>query len=90
MTKQALIGFSIGNFKDEVMCNVLPMGTCHMLFGRPWQFDKSVIYHGKNYNYSFKVKGHSYTLAPLPPSQVYPSVRLNSEGNTSEKAFFCE
>jgi len=44
VTKQALITSSIGNLKDEVLCDVLPMNTCHMLLSRPWQFDKSSIH----------------------------------------------
>ncbi|GKA54703.1 putative CCCH-type zinc finger family protein [Tanacetum coccineum] len=27
-------------YSDEVWCNVMPMDTCHMLLGRPWQFDQ--------------------------------------------------
>jgi len=88
MTKQALIAYSIGNFKDEVLCDVLPMDACHMLLVRPWQFDKSVIHHGQTNTYSFKIKDCSYTLTPLPPSQVQPSSKINAEGNTSKKALF--
>jgi len=35
VTKQALTTYSVGNLKDEVVCDVLPMGACHLLFGRP-------------------------------------------------------
>ena len=63
VTKHAVIAYSIGNFKDEVLCDVLPMDAYHMLLGRTWKFDKSVIYHGKTNTYSFKVKGCSYSLA---------------------------
>jgi len=35
VTKQALAAYSIGNFNDEVLCDVLPMNVCHMLLGRP-------------------------------------------------------
>jgi len=38
--------------------------------------------------YSFRVKGDSYTLTPLPPSQVQPSIRINRERNIIEKALF--
>jgi len=36
VTKQALISFSVGNLRDEVLCDFLPMDACHLLFGRPW------------------------------------------------------
>ena len=77
MTKQSLISYSIRDFKDEVLCDVLPMDACHVLLGRPSYFDKSVKQHGKTNTYYFKAKGCSYTLAPLPPSKVQPSIKTN-------------
>ena len=28
------------------MCDVIPMDICHMLLGKPWQFDKHVVHDG--------------------------------------------
>jgi len=33
--KQVLINFSIGNYKDEVLCDLVPMEATHILLGRP-------------------------------------------------------
>ena len=33
------VPFSIGNYMDEIYCDVVDMDACHLLFGRPWQFD---------------------------------------------------
>jgi len=33
--KQALILYSVSPYCDEVLCDVLPMDACHILFGRP-------------------------------------------------------
>jgi len=38
VNKQVLISFSIGKYKDEVLCDVVPMQAGHILLGRPWQF----------------------------------------------------
>ena len=36
VTKKCLVQFSIGkNYKDEVLCDVVPMDACHILLGRP-------------------------------------------------------
>jgi len=46
VTKQVLISFSIGKYKDEVLCDVAPMHAGHLLLGRPRQFDRRVIHDG--------------------------------------------
>ena len=33
------VEFQIGPYKDTVECDVVPMSVCHLLLGRPWQFD---------------------------------------------------
>ncbi|XP_074292461.1 uncharacterized protein LOC141619334 [Silene latifolia] len=43
--KQCLVPFSIGNvYKDGILCDVVPMDACHLLLGRPWEFDKNYIH----------------------------------------------
>ncbi|KAJ9536534.1 hypothetical protein OSB04_un000286 [Centaurea solstitialis] len=54
VTKQVLISFSIGQYKDEVMCDVVPMHVSHILLGRPWQFDRRIMYDGFQNQYTFK------------------------------------
>ena len=44
---QALISFTLEKYKDEVLCDVLlPMQAGDILLGRPWQFDRRVMYDG--------------------------------------------
>ena len=33
------VSFKIGAYKDTLECDVVPMFVCHLLLGRPWQFD---------------------------------------------------
>nr|XP_023887116.1 uncharacterized protein LOC111999228 [Quercus suber] len=40
VNRQVLVSFSIGRYKDEVLCDVVPMHAGHILLGRPWQFDR--------------------------------------------------
>jgi len=42
VTKQVLVSFFIGEYKDEVPCDVVPMHVGHILLGRPQQFDRKV------------------------------------------------
>ncbi|KAL4351939.1 hypothetical protein GQ457_06G015610 [Hibiscus cannabinus] len=57
VTKQARIPFSIGKYKDEILCDVVPMHAGHLLLGRPWQFDRRAIHDGFTNRYSFSEKG---------------------------------
>jgi hypothetical protein len=53
------------NYKDEVLCDVVPMDACHILLGRPWQYDKRAFHDGFKNTYSFEKDGTKITLAPL-------------------------
>ncbi|XP_071924785.1 uncharacterized protein [Coffea arabica] len=69
--KQVLINFAIGRYKDDVLCDVVPMQATHIILGRPWQFDKRVIFDGFLNKYSFVHNTKKITLAPLTPQQVH-------------------
>ncbi|PKI36113.1 hypothetical protein CRG98_043495 [Punica granatum] len=65
--KRCLVQFSIGrHYKDEVLCNMVPMDACHLLLGGPWLYDRRVIYDGFKNTYSFVKDGVKITLGPLP------------------------
>jgi len=40
LNKQVFITFVIGNYDDEVLCNVVPMEATQVLLGRPWKYDQ--------------------------------------------------
>ena len=46
VNEQCLVKFKIGSYQDEVLCDVIPMDICHMLLGRPWQFDSMMYMMG--------------------------------------------
>ncbi|XP_060190610.1 uncharacterized protein LOC132619861 [Lycium barbarum] len=79
VNKQAIIKFSIGKYKDEILCDVVPMQACHLLLGRPWQFDVDAQHSGRTNKYSFVVKGKKYILNPLTPYQVSEDYRVMRE-----------
>jgi hypothetical protein len=70
VTRQVLVVLSIGKYKDEVLCDVVPMHACHLLLGRPWQYDKRVTHDGFTNRYSFTHKKQPIILVPLTPKQV--------------------
>jgi len=76
VSKQALISFSVGPYCGEVLCDVLPMDACHILFRRPWLFDNHVMHDGNANTYALKFKGCNLTLTPY----YHPNLsKLNRE-----------
>lgn len=65
--KQALVNFRIGEYKDELWCDALPMTACALLLGRPWQSDRFVMHNGRTNEYSVKLGDTRYLLPPLDP-----------------------
>ncbi|PKU81761.1 RNA-directed DNA polymerase [Dendrobium catenatum] len=66
VTKRCLVHFSIGKFKDQVWCDVLPMDACHLLLGRPWQFDKKTVHDGLANTYTLVQGQETFVLIPCP------------------------
>ncbi|XP_021309124.1 uncharacterized protein LOC110432668 [Sorghum bicolor] len=42
------LSFSIGDYHGEVDCDIVPMQACHLLLGRPWQFDVDSVHFGRS------------------------------------------
>ena len=71
VTRQAKILLNFGPFKDTIICDVIPMDACHVLLGRPWEFDRAVIKYGDTNKYDVKTSsGRRVELYPLPPSEI--------------------
>ena len=81
VSKQVLVSFSIGTYKDSVTCDVIPMDACHLLLGRPWQFDRDAIHRGKGNTYSFVFDNRTITLVP---SKERPDPSARSEGTNTK------
>ena len=62
----------IGSYKDKVMCDVLNMSACHLLLGRPWQYDSKTTHDGFANIYTVRHKGKLKDLIPLPPHKTIP------------------
>jgi len=71
VNKQVLITFAIGKYKDEVLCDVVPMEATHILLGRPCQYDRQVLHDGLTNKMSFNFQGHKVILKPLSPKEVH-------------------
>jgi hypothetical protein len=74
VTKQCLVDFKMGEYKDKVLCDVIPMDVCHVLLGRPWQYDLNVVHDGRMNTYTLEKDGRSHTLLPIKDKEVKTEV----------------
>ena len=86
VNKQVLVSFSIGRYKDEVLCDVVPMHAGHILLGQPWQYDRRVTHDDYLNRYSFLMNKRQITLVPLTPRQVYEDqMSIQKESDTKKE-----
>ncbi|XP_048613209.1 uncharacterized protein LOC125587106 [Brassica napus] len=71
IAEQVVVSFGIGKYHDQVKCDVVPMQAGHILLGRPWQFDKETLHHGRTNIYSFTHNNKKHSLAPLSPQEIH-------------------
>ncbi|GJS68896.1 retrovirus-related pol polyprotein from transposon TNT 1-94 [Tanacetum coccineum] len=82
VSKHVLVAFSMGTtYKDSVWCDVVPMDACHLLLGRPWEYDRNTTHNGRANTYSFMFDGVKITLMPNKPKELVnkPTVAKDSK-----------
>jgi len=67
VNKQVLVNFSFSKYYDMVLCDIVQMQASHLLFGRPWQYDRRVMHDVVKNRYSFKINERPITLISLTP-----------------------
>ena len=79
--EQAWVEFSISDFKDKVLCDIVEMDAAHILLGRPWQFDVDATHHCRKNTYSITKDGKTYTMKPLldRKAEKEPTVIMTGE-----------
>jgi hypothetical protein len=75
ITEQCLVEFKIGGYRDEILCDVIPMDVCHIFLGRPWQYDKNVIHDGIKNTYTLDENGRMHMLLPIEDKKVKANTR---------------
>ena len=65
VTHKVRVKFSVGDYTDMVICDVIPMDACHLLLGRPWQYDHNATHEGRTNTYSFWDSRKRRVLRPM-------------------------
>jgi hypothetical protein len=76
VTHKVRVKFTVGDYVDEVECDVLPLEVCGLLLGRPWQYDRNAIYARRANTYYFVHDGKQQTLKPMQDDQIKSDVEL--------------
>jgi hypothetical protein len=75
VAKQCLVEFKIGGYKDEILCDFIPMDVYHLLLGRPWQYDRNFVHDGRKNTYTLEKNGRTHMLLPIKEKEVKIEVR---------------
>jgi hypothetical protein len=70
VTKQFLVEFKIGGYRDEILCDVIPMDVCHILLGRSWKYDRNVVQDGRKNTYTLEKNGRAHMLLSIEDKKV--------------------
>lgn len=52
VNEQCVLKFKIGGYFDEMLCDIILMDGCHILLGKPWQYDRKDLHDGYNNVYT--------------------------------------
>lgn len=80
VTLQCAITFSIGPFKDKVICDVAPLDCVDLLLGLPYQATHNAVYHAKTHQYHLQLQVRTYVLTFTKKSSnpsINPQTSLN-------------
>jgi hypothetical protein len=75
VTKQCLVEFKIGGYKNEILCDVIPMYVFHLLLGRPWKYDRNMVHDGRKNTYTLEKNGRTHMLLSIKDKEVKPEMR---------------
>ena len=73
MHERCKVSFSIGKYNDEAYYDVVDMDACHILFGRPWQYDVDAKHSSRSNLYQLEKGGINYTLVPFTKGRKFLS-----------------
>ena len=63
--EQCLVDFQIRQYKDQVLYDIVDMNSCHVLLGRPCQYDCRVVHDCVRNVYTIEKGGRKFSLIPL-------------------------
>ena len=73
ITEQCKLPLSLEKtYRAEVLCDIVEMDACHVLLGRPWQFDVDATHKGRDNTYTFSWKQKRIVVVPNKTERSSP------------------
>ena len=73
VTKRCIVPLKVAGYREDVWCDILPMGVRSVLLGRPWLYDRDVAQYGRTNCCTFYFGGIRQVWQPfIPPNQDTP------------------
>ena len=80
VTQQCRVTFSMGKcYVDEVFCEVVEMDACHLILGRPWQYNVDATHRCKDNVYVFFKNGGKIVLDPIKEGSVPKASKVDGK-----------
>ena len=83
------------SYADEVLCDIVEMDACHLIFGRPWQYDLDATHRCRDNVYVFFKNSKKIVIGPIKEDSVLkaskvegklPLLLVNNEDAFNKKA----
>ncbi|RDX94553.1 hypothetical protein CR513_23048, partial [Mucuna pruriens] len=69
-----LLAITLGSYKDDILCDMVPMEATHFLLGRPLQYDRKVTHDGVSNNFNDMLKKYK-GIFPKEICHEFPPLR---------------
>jgi hypothetical protein len=80
VTEQCHFTFSINkHYSDSLLCDVVEMDACHIILGRPWQYDVDAQHKGRDNIYIIFRDGRKIIFRPLKEDSVVTPTRAKKQ-----------
>jgi hypothetical protein len=86
--QQCLLPYGIQPFKDELLCDVVPLDVCDVLLGQPYMWKRYVIYESRPCSVIVTLGGHIYRIPEIVPTIVPPKQCHKVVSHTTKFSFF--
>lgn len=64
--ERAWVDFEIGDYKDRILCEIIPLDAYHLLLAHLWEFDVKAQHECDENTYLIAKNGKKYKMDPLP------------------------